>query len=519
MPQLTGNGLWRLLAALVDPSRCERTMLVVLACYAALWTIYGILAKGSQDLHFDFGEQYSWSLDTIWASPKHPPLAQWLVGAWFAVFPRADWAYYLFAMVLATAALWFGWRLMERYLDGPKRVIGLALLTFIPVFNFHALKFNNNAMSLPTWAATTWLFLRAFETRRADYAALAGLAAGTAMLSKYWSVFLLAGLGLAALLDRRRLDYLRSPSPWITIAVGALVVAPHFIWVATHGWRTFEWMFSSHPASDHGTALWSGVQYIAGTIGYLVAPVLIALVATRPKSNTIGDMLWPPEPDRRLVVLAFLIPLLLPALAAPLIGGKPVSLWALAGVITLPIIVLSPARLVLTREAALRILGFAVVLPLLAIAAAPAVAFIIHRFGTDTDSPHYRQVAQAVERVWRETTDQPLRIVGSYENLLSGTVFYYRDGPSAFEIVNPRMTPWIDDARLARDGLAMVCPADNVLCMNALNARAAHAPGGKRAEAMISRTYMGYSDPPQQFVIATVPPDGTRHPAPRGDKD
>ncbi len=72
-------------------------------------------------------------------------------------------------------------------------------------------------------------------------------------------------------------------------------------------------------------------------------------------------------------------------------------------------------------------------LPLLAIAAAPAVAFIIHRFGTDTDLPHYRQVAQAVERVWRETTGQPLRIVGSYENLLSGTVFYYRDGPSAFE--------------------------------------------------------------------------------------
>ncbi len=286
MPRLTGNGLWRprrtisqhrgdavralggrigrLLDALVDASRCERTVLVALC--AALWTIYGIIAKGSQDLHFDFGEQYSWSLDTIWASPKHPPLAQWLVGAWFAVFPRADWAYYLFAMVLATAALWFGWRLMERYLDGPKRVIGLALLTFIPVFNFHALKFNNNAMSLPTWVAT-WLFLRAFETRRADYAALAGLAAGTAMLSKYWSVFLLAGLGLAALLDRRRLDYLRSPSSWITIAVGALVVAPHFIWVATHGWRTFEWMFSSHPASDYGTALWSGVQYIAGTIG------------------------------------------------------------------------------------------------------------------------------------------------------------------------------------------------------------------------------------------------------------
>jgi hypothetical protein len=42
--------------------------------------------------------------------------------------------------------------------------------------------------------------------------------------------------------------------------------------------------------------------------------------------------------------------------------------------------------------------------------------------------------------------------------------------------------------------------------MNALNARASAAPGGKRAEVDISRHYMGMSDPPQHFVIATIPP-------------
>ena len=498
--------LGRLFDALADPGRQERTILVVLVCYAALWTLYGTIAKGSQDLHFDFGEMYSWSLDTIWATPKHPPLAPWLVRAWFSLFPRADWAYYLFAMLIATTALWFGWRLMQPYLDGGKRVVGLALLTLIPVFNFHALKFNNNAISLPTWVATTWLFLRAFETRRPDLAALAGLAAGAAMLSKYWSVFLLVGLGLAALLDRRRRGYFGSASPWITIAVGVLVIAPHLVWVATHGWRTFEWTFSSHPASDFWTSLRSGLDYIAGTAGYVAVPVVLALIAARPKAAVIRDLLWPAEADRRLVVLAFALPLVLPALAAPLVGGKLVSLWALAGVAPVSVILLSSPHIALPRAAALRILGIAIAVPLLALAASPVVAFVIHRFGTDTDSPHYRQVAQAVEKVWRETTDRPLRIVGSYENIASGTLFYYGDGPSAYDIANPRMTPWIDDAQLRRDGLAMVCPADNVLCMNALNARFAQAQGGKRAEVEISRTYMGYSDPPQRFVIATVPP-------------
>jgi 4-amino-4-deoxy-L-arabinose transferase-like glycosyltransferase len=500
------GGLSQLLDALSDPARRERAVPAVLAGYVGVWTLYGIIAKGSQDLHFDFGEQYSWSLDTFWASPKHPPLGPWLVRAWFSVFPRADWAYYLLSAVVAGAALWFAWRLMEPYLDGAKRAVGLALLTLVPVFNFHALKFNNNAVSVPTWVATTWLFLRAFETRRADYSVLAGIAAGTAMLSKYWSFFLLAGLGIAALCDRRRLDYLRSASPWITIAAGTIVVAPHFAWVATHEWRTFEWMFSSHPASDRWSALRYGIDYVAGSVGYIAIPVLIALVASRPKIATVRDMLWPGQADRRLVVFAFLFPLLLPVLVALLLGGRTTSLWALAGVATLPVILLSPSGMVLPRPAAQRILALAIALPLLALAAAPVVALVIHRYGTDTDSPRYRLVAQAVEGLWRETTDRPLRVVGSYENLLSGTLFYYRDGPSGFEIVNPRMTPWIDEAQVARDGLAMVCPADNVLCMAALDARMARVPAGRRAVVSISRSYMGSSAPAQEFVMATIPP-------------
>jgi hypothetical protein len=326
------------------------------------------------------------------------------------------------------------------------------------------------------------------------------------MLSKYWSIFLLAGLGLAALLDSRRRDYFRSAAPWIIIAVGTLVIAPHLVYVATHGWRTFEWTFSSHPAADLWSTLRSGVGYVAGTAGYIAAPILIAFIAARPTSTAIRDMVWPPESDRRLVVLVFLIPLLLPVLAALLVGGKLVSIWGLAGVVTLPVIILSSGRIELTRTAMLRILALAIAVPLLALIASPVIAFAIHRFGTDTDSPHYRLVAQAVEKVWRETTDRPLRIVGSYENLLSGTLFYYRDRPSGYDIAGPRMTPWINDMRLARDGIAMVCPADNVLCMSALNTRAEHAPGGKRADVEISRSYMGYQTPAQRFVIATVPP-------------
>ena len=82
-----------------------------------------------------------------------------------------------------------------------KCVAALALLTFIPFYNFHALKSNVNTVLMPLWAITTFWFLRSYRTQSAAYAALAGVGAATCMMSKYWSIFLLAGLFVAALTD------------------------------------------------------------------------------------------------------------------------------------------------------------------------------------------------------------------------------------------------------------------------------------------------------------------------------
>ena len=125
------NRFERLFAALTDPMRCERTMLVVLFGYLTAWSLYAIVAKSSQDIHPDMGEMVAWAHDAGLGTPKHPPLAAWLVRAWFAMFPRQDWAYYVFAILLATVALWIAWRLSARYLAPDKRVAGLALLTLV----------------------------------------------------------------------------------------------------------------------------------------------------------------------------------------------------------------------------------------------------------------------------------------------------------------------------------------------------------------------------------------------------
>jgi 4-amino-4-deoxy-L-arabinose transferase-like glycosyltransferase len=497
--------LGRLLDALSDPERRSLTLAVLLFLYCVTWTVYAELARSSQDLHFDMGEMIAWSREVTLGTPKHPPLPAWFVDAWFAIFPLDTWAYNLFAAAVAAVSLWIAFAVATRYLDGPKSAVGIVLLTLVPFFNFHALKFNANSAMMPWWALTTWFFLRAFETRGLAFSALAGVAAAGAMLTKYWSVVLLAALVIAALADRRRRRYFTSAAPYVTVVCGAVAVAPHAAWLYANDFGPFGYALESHPATL-AQALASGAGYLLGALGYALAPIGLVAIAAKPSRAAIADMLWPDDPQRRLIVMAFVLPLLLPTLLAVAAGERVVSLWAIGSMTLLPVVLLGSPRTAIPRVAAIRILAIAVAFPLLAVAAAPVVAIVAHRNGTPNYGNHYRLVADAAEKVWRAATDRPLRLIGSYNNLLYGSLFYFADRPSTFEIVSPYVTPWTDEARIARDGIVLFCPMRENLCMKALDKRVADAPQGRRVEVTISRDFLGMAGPPERYVIVAIPP-------------
>jgi len=517
--RLARNPFEQLFGALVDKERCDRALLLLLAAYAAAWTLYASIARSSQDLPPDMTELIAWSRDLSLGYLKHPPLSAWFVRLWFSVLPLADWSYYLLAMLMPTIALWIAWRLSADYLGIEKRVAGVALLMLIPFYNFHALKFNANTVLLPTWAATTLWFLRSYRTRSALYSVLAGVGAATCILGKYWSVFLLAGLVVAALTDSRRSAYLRSAAPWIAVIVGCVLLSPHLVWVYQHDFVPFEYAEARHASSFSG-AMVRAFTYIVGCAGYAAVPLVLVMVLARPSRATIIDIFWPSDSDRRLVAVTFWGPLLLPIIGALASRTNLTSLWSMPAWTLLPILLLSPPTVKIQLIEARRILGVAVAAPLAMLIGAPVIALATHYAGVLPVSAHSRLLAERTEHAWHQVTPQPLRFVGC--NFSSQVTAYAEDRPRSLparsfqgNIVDkvyadaywPR-TPDLQssEAELVQSGMALVCSADEPDWVKAAAALAARDARSRRIDLEVTRKFLGIAGVPQRYVIFIIPP-------------
>ena len=263
----------------------------------------------------------------------------------------------------------------------------------------------------------------------------------------------------------------------MTVAVFVLLFAPHVVWVVVHNLGPFRYALAAHP-STFANAIGSGFIFIVGALGYIAAPIVFTLIAAQPGMTALKDTLWPAEADRRIVVIAFAAPFLLAALTGVLLQARVGALWTMSGMTLLPVALLSSPLLTVPRQAAIRLLALAVVFPLLMVAVSPGVATVIHRLGVPDYASHYRLIARIVERAWRAHTGQPLRIVGSYDTIVNGIVFYLNDRPATFDIVAPAQTPAVNEDRIARDGMAIVCPEPETVCVAAMNAYAARYAAG-----------------------------------------
>lgn len=470
-----------------------------LAIYAALWMLYATISNATVDSHFDVSEASVWA-EHLAFGYKHPPMSAWIFWIWFSVFPRTNWAAHLLAVTMTTVALAFTWRLLRDYLDRERALVGIAALMLVPFYTFQASRFNANLVMVPFWPAAILFYLRARRNFGMSDAIFAGVFTALAFLGKYWSIYLIAGMLVTALVGSDVRRFWKSPAPYLMGITAALVVAPHLYWILTEGSHATENFMASSVMTPEplAAAFARSAFYLGGVVAYAVIP-LIFLVALLPSKTALADVLWPQDRVRRQAYLLFWIPLLLPAFVNLVFPHRLTPLWTFPNWALLPVVLFGSPYLAVLPVAIARAGLVALAVSLAAVVASPYVAYARLQSNKEIHETHYRQVADEVARL----SSRSVHLIAGSESILQGLPYYL---PKVRPVAVTSLSEG-DRAEVAEKGMVMVCVADDPGC----RADAATVPGvaSRTENVTFVRTFLGRSGPPAGYRI-TVWSGGSR---------
>lgn len=478
---------------------------LALAMFVALWVAILHVAYLSGDLHPDTIEAWSMGRTLAWGSNKHPPLMGWIARGWSAVFPLTEWSFQLLAMVNSALALWAVDLIARRYVGGDRRALLLLLLLWLPVYQFHAQRFNANAVLLPLWPLATLCFLRSFETRAAGWAAAAGFVGALAMLGKYYSAFLIVGFLVAALCHPRRRDYFRSSAPWLSIAVGVAPLLPHAYWLATSGIGPFDYALAAHGGATVAGAAISAIGFLLGVVGTLALPVAIFALVIWPQRRAYLDGLRRLDSGLRLLLVVGIATVIVPPLVTVVLGSTITATWAAQGLFLFLLVMVCACTFAVSRAAVDWLAALSLVATVLALIFAPVHAVYRNATPFKEGRNYYELAAQEFERQWHARAAAPLPTITG-DVLAMGVSFYDGDHPLYAPIYDETAVWRVPSPAVLKRGWAVVCSQDEPECLTWMRQVASAVTGAQTLSFSVRPQLWGYAGRPAQVSAVIVPP-------------
>lgn len=483
---------------------------LLLAGFIAAWMAFLQIAYLSGALHPDVLETWTLGRTWQWGNAKHPPLMGWVVYFWTFVFPLTDWSFQLLAMTNAAIALWLIDLISRRFVRGDKRMVVLLLLMLTPVYQFHAQRFNANAILLATWPLATFCFLRSFETRELLWAMAAGVTAALAMLGKYYSVFLVGGFLVAAIAHPQRRAYFGSLAPWVSVAAGLAALAPHLYWLAATGASPFSYALKTSGELTFGQSLVAAAFFLLGIGATLALPALgwIAIAGSRLEQWSADFKTL--NPGLLLLFFVGIATVVLPMAAIVGLRTSFPALWAWQGLFLFVIVVVGGARFSMERfyPVNLAILIFLMVaISVLVLAPAHAIYRNTHPFKEGRN--FYRPAVAELTRRWHEVSNTPLPFVSGADALAFSAAFYGPDHPEYQHVWAPGDSSAPSQAALER-GWGSMCFSDDEGCVAQIESVAPPARS-LRSEFTVQSVMLGRPGVKRQVTALIVRPSGEKN--------
>ena len=504
---------------LADRMRIAGLPLIILGLvgFVAVWTLYGGISGAGLSLPGDMAEAFVWGQQFCFGYNQHPPFWAWIAGLWFLVVPHRNWCFDLLAVLNSAIGLIGCWRLIGLFAMGWERRAAFTLLLLTPFYTFLCYKYNANTIFLSIWPWTLYCFLASMETARPRQALWFGVMMAIALMSKYYAITLALTCFAASLVHPGRRDWYRSASPWIAVAVCAVLCLPHAVWLVRSDAPPISYTYDLT-----GIGLWPTVsfdaQFVISVVLFhivVVGLVVVAALASRRlrwnslvmagEGGPFTSFQRTPSTDRVLAVLV-LAPVLLTVFFGSVLELKISSNMAIGAFPLAPLLVMrvlpgaDPRQLFRWTRATVAGVSVAALL------AAPVVARILFFNQDDPDAIEPRQeLALFVTSLWHKEIGTKLRIASGsdpYENAIG---FYSPDHPAVFIAMSTVRAPWVTQTALERDGLLYACAHDDEGC--AIRVRNVYKPPSTRVfHVTLSPRFWGYTNPPVAFDIYLVPP-------------
>jgi 4-amino-4-deoxy-L-arabinose transferase-like glycosyltransferase len=475
--------------------------------FVVVWQTYFVVAYAGGDLHPDVLETWTLGRRIEWGYSKHPPLMGWVTRAWTTVFPLENWSFQLMAMTNSAMALWVADLISRRFVRGDKRMIVLLLLMLLPTYQFHAQRFNANAVLLATWPLATYCFLRSFETLKPGWSIAAGTTAALAMLGKYYSVFLIASFGVAAILHPQRRAYFGSPAPWVSIAAGLTALAPHLHWLATTGAQPFAYALARHAGKAFAPSLTERLLFIPGVAMVLVLPAVAWVLIAGDSLKRFPQDFRAMNPLLRLLFFVSVGTVVFPALTSLVFRTDMPPIWALQGLFLFAILIVCGASYSIERINTVNLTAAVISIAVTAaVVAAPLHAVYRNFYPLHEGRNYYRLAAEELTRQWHAQIKTALPAAGGDDDLAFALAFYSPDHPVYnIRLVNPEVNgppePWIFER-----GWAALCFSEDTGCITAMERTAARAPRFVRSDFAFQLAFLGRPGASQRFTAIMVPP-------------
>lgn len=425
--------------------------------HGLLWTLLPALVNAN--LPLDVIEGLCWGHEWQWGYHKHPPIKPWAIETAAFLSGRGDWAQYLLSQVCVVAAFAAMWRLAADFLRPSLALISVLLLEGIYYHNYTSPEFNVNVAQLPFWAMTLFFVWRGVSREKALGAWIgAGLCVGLGFLSKYIFLFLAFSVIAMVICVRPFRACLKTPGPWVAAALALVVVSPHLRWVVDNDFITIRYGMARVHAyrGFFGNHLYYPLKFLVGQ-SLILIPSLLLLLSLKNGGTTFKSGADRKDRSRFLLFLSFGPPLIMVTLAG-IFGWKLRSMWGT------PLFLISGLALVhffQHRIALNRLKRFAVLWSVffcLALAAYGGVTLVGPSFTGRAKKTQFpgEALARLVTQRWQDRFDRPAEtVIGPF--WYAGNIAYHTPNrPSVFIDADSRKSPWIDLARVRKNGAVVV---------------------------------------------------------------